>query len=80
MSGLKEGAVGVFGDNDSDNQPTRGGGSWDAAGTGGRVYGRLACRHCRSTGYLREYIPFEKKMIDNWCRLLGSNSLMEGAV
>jgi hypothetical protein len=66
--------------NDSDNRPTRGGGSWNAAGARGRVCGRLACRRCRSTGHLREYIPFEKKMIDNWCRLLGTNSLKEGAV
>jgi hypothetical protein len=66
--------------NDSGNQPTRGVGSWDAAGTGGRVYGRLASRRCRSTGHLLEYIPFEKKMIDNWCRLLGTSSLKEGAV
>jgi hypothetical protein len=34
-----------------------------AAGTGGRGYGRLACRRCRSTGHLREYIPFEKKRL-----------------
>jgi hypothetical protein len=31
-------------------------------------------------GDLREYIPFKKKMMDNWCRLLGRNSLKEGAV
>jgi hypothetical protein len=29
---------------------------------------------------LREYIPFKEKMIDNWCRLLGTSSLKEGAV
>jgi hypothetical protein len=40
---------------------------WGAAGTRGR-------------GHFREYIPFKEKMIDNWCRLLGTNSLKEGAV
>jgi hypothetical protein len=33
-------------------------------------------------GDLQEYtyIPFKEKMIDNWCRLLGTSSLKEGAV
>jgi hypothetical protein len=53
-------------------------GSVGAART--RGYGRLPCRHCRSTGHLREYIPFKKKMMDNWCRLLRTISLKEGAV
>jgi hypothetical protein len=34
-----------------------------AAGTGGRGYGRLACRRCRSTGHLRKYFPCKKKML-----------------
>jgi hypothetical protein len=37
-------------------------------------------RRTTEAAAVREYIPFEKKMIDNWCRLLRTNSLKEGAV
>jgi hypothetical protein len=52
----------------------------DAAGTGGRGYGRFACRRCRNTGDLRKFFPCEKKMVGNWYKLLGTSSLKEGAV
>jgi hypothetical protein len=35
----------------------------DAVLTGRRGYGRLACRHCGSTGHLRKFSASEKEML-----------------
>jgi hypothetical protein len=35
----------------------------DAVVTGGRGYGRLACRHCGITGHLRKFSASKKKML-----------------